>query len=84
MKLDDRKTPVPSSRLCVRAASGRRHGPVIFCYAGPEDPDQDNGEECKEGFEEAAINRAVGASADVYADDVLKDLADGETEACAC
>lgn len=67
-------------RSGVRAANGGRHGPVIFCDARPEDPDHDDGEQGEEGREEAAVDGAAGAGADVHADNVLEDLADGEEE----
>ena len=63
------------------AASGCRHWPVVLGDAGPEYPDHDNGEQGEEGGEETAVDGAVRAVADVHADHVLEDLADGEEEA---
>lgn len=68
------------SRLGVRAPFPDGHGPVVFGYAGPEDPDHDYGEHSEEGFEEAAVDGAFGAGANVRAYDVLEDLANGEKE----
>lgn len=62
-------------------ASRCRHGPVVLGDAGPEYPDHDDGEQSEEGGEEAAVDGAVRAVADVHADYVLEDLADGEEEA---
>ena len=36
------------------------HGPVIFGDAGPKHPQGDDGEESEEGFEESAIDLAMG------------------------
>ena len=66
--------------LCIITASRRWYGPVVFRNAAPENPDHDDGEEGEEGFEEGAIDLAVCAVADVDADDVLEDLAEGEEE----
>ena len=67
-----------TARLGVGASCGCGHGPVVFGDAGPEDPDHDDGEQGEEGREEAAVDGAVRAVADVHADHVLEDLADGE------
>ena len=64
----------------VGASCGSRHGPVVFCDARPEDPGHDDGQQSEESREEAAVDCAVGTNADVHADDVLEDLADGEEE----
>jgi hypothetical protein len=70
--------------LSVCATRGGRHGPVVFGDARPEDPDHDDGEQCEESREETAVDGTVRAVADVHADHVLKDLADGEEESsCA-
>ena len=62
-------------------ASRCRHGPVVLGDAGPEYPDHDDGEQGEESGEETAVDGAVRAVADVHADHVLEDLADGEEEA---
>lgn len=67
-------------RSGVGAAYGGRHGPVVLCDARPEDPNHDDGEQGEESREEAAVDGAAGAGADVHADHVLEDLADGEKE----
>lgn len=67
--------------VCARPADGR-HWPVVLGDARPEDPDCHDGQEGEERLEEAAVDLAVGAVADVDAGDVLEDLADGEEEGC--
>jgi len=69
------------ARLGVGASGGCGHWPVVLGDAGPEDPDHDDGEQGEEGGEEATVYGAVRAVADVYADHVLEDLADGEEKA---
>ena len=69
--------------LRVRRASWRRHWPVVFCYASPEDPDADHCQEGEERLEQPAVDCAFRAIADVHADDILEDLADREEECCA-
>jgi hypothetical protein len=64
----------------VGASCGSRHGPVVFRDARPEDPDHDDGQQREESREEAAVDGTVGAVADVHADNVLEDLADGEED----
>lgn len=66
------------ARLGVRASCGCGHGPVVFGDAGPEYPDHDDGEQGEQGREETAVDGAVRAVADVHADHVLEDLANGE------
>jgi hypothetical protein len=43
----------------VGASCGSRHGPVVFCDARPEDPDHDDGQQGKEGREEATVDGTV-------------------------
>ena len=69
--------PATQSRLCI-SASGDRHRPIIFRDAGPEDPYHDYGSECEEGFEEGAVYLAGRGVADMSADYVLEDLANGK------
>jgi len=69
-----------STVLGVCATCGGGHGPVVLGDARPEDPDHDDGEEGEERFEEAAVDLPSRACADVWADDVLEDLADGKEE----
>ena len=70
-----------SAERPLRVPAGRDgHGPVVLGDAGPVDPDHDDGEEGEEGFEEGAVDLGMGGEADVDADDVLEDLADGEKE----
>jgi len=64
----------------VGASGGCGHWPVVLGDAGPEYPDHDDGEQGEEGGEETAVDGAVRAVADVHADHVLEDLADGEEE----
>jgi len=64
----------------VGAFCRSRHGPVVFCDARPEDPDHDDGQHGEESREESAVDGTVRAVADVHADNVLEDLADGEEE----
>jgi hypothetical protein len=71
--------PLPLSSS-VGASCGSRHGPVVFRNARPEDPDHDDGQQGKEGREESAVDGAVRAVADVHANNVLEDLADGEED----
>ena len=66
------------ARLGVGASCGCRHWPVVLGDAGPEYPDHDDGEQGEEGREETAVDGAVRAVADVHADHVLKNLADGK------
>ena len=70
--------PTVPPGLCVLASR-----PVVFRYAGPEDPDHDYGEEGEEDLEEAAVYFAFCAVADVDGDYELEDLAKGEEEAGA-
>ena len=65
---------------CVGASCGSRHGPVVFCDARPEDPDHDDGQHGEKSREEAAVDGTVRACADVHADNVLENLADGKKE----
>jgi hypothetical protein len=57
-----------------------RRGPVVFCYARPEDPDGQHREYREEHFEHATIDIAVRAIADVHRCHELEDLTDGEKE----
>jgi hypothetical protein len=66
------------TRLGVGASCGCGHWPVVLGDAGPEDPDHDDGEQGEKGGEETAVDGTVRAVADVHADHVLEDLADGE------
>jgi len=68
------------ARLGVGASGGCGHWPVVLGDAGPEDPDHDDGEQGEKGGEETAVDGTVRAVADVHADHVLEDLADGEEE----
>jgi hypothetical protein len=70
-------SPSPSS---VSAPCGSRHGPVVFRDARPEDPDHDDGEHGEESRKKAAVDGTVGAVADMHANNVLEDLADGEED----
>jgi hypothetical protein len=69
------------ARLGVSASCGCGHWPVVLGDAGPEHPDHDDGEQSEEGGEKTAVDGAVRAVADVHADHVLEDLADGEEKA---
>lgn len=66
----------------VCAGLGRGQRPIVFGDAGPEDPDHDNSQECKQRFKETSIDGSVGRSTEVYADDILEDLSDSEEEHC--
>ena len=65
-----------------RCFGGRGKRPVVFGDAGPEDPDHDDGQEGEECFKESSVDGSVGCIAEVYADDILEDLANGEEEHC--
>ena len=60
-----------------------RHRPIVLGDARPEDPDHYYREEREQGLEEPAVDLAVGALANVDADNVLEDLSDGEKDSCA-
>ena len=68
--------------LCVGAATWWWHWPVVFCYAGPEYPDHDDREEREERLKQATINFAIRGGAEMCADHVLEDLANGEKKSC--
>ena len=67
-------------RSGIRRRAGGGSGPVILRDARPKDKDHDDGKECEEGLEEAAVEAAVGAVTDVDANDKLEYLCDGEEE----
>ena len=54
--------------------------PVVFGYAGPEIPDGDDGQECEQCLEQRSVDLSVGTIADMGADDILEDLANGKKE----
>jgi hypothetical protein len=56
----------------------RIYRPIVFRYAGPEDPNGEDREDSEEHFKEAAINFAIGAVANVNGGNKLEDLANGE------
>lgn len=66
-----------SSRSRVGAA-GRGHGPIVFCDTRPEYPNRHDGAESEQSLEQGAVDFAACAVADVRADNVLEDLAEGE------
>lgn len=73
--------PFTKCFLCICAtASSRRHWPVVLRYARPKYPDHGDGEEGEKCLEEAAVDASAGRVAEMYANDVLEDLTDGEEE----
>lgn len=64
----------------IRRRAGRGRRPVILCNTRPKDKDHDDGEEGEERLKEASVDLAVGAVADVDADNELKDLGDGKED----
>lgn len=63
-----------SSRISV--ANG--HRPVVLGDTGPEDPHHNHRQEREQRLEHGAVNLAVCTIANIFADHVVEDLADGE------
>lgn len=70
-----------SGVACSVVCSGTDgHGPVIFGYAAPENPDHDDREEREEGFEQRTVDFAVRCLAKMSADDKVEDLSNDEEQ----
>lgn len=69
--------------LCVGAATRHRDWPVVFRDAGPECPYRDDRQEREQCLEQATVDLAICSSADMYADHVLEDLANGKEKDCS-
>jgi hypothetical protein len=57
-------------------------GPVVFCYAGPEYPDEYYREKVEKNFKHATIYLAIRTSTYVYRGNELEDLSYCEKHRC--
>lgn len=76
------KCPERSSFIRSRT-SNCWHRPVVLGDTRPEDPHHDHCEQGEQGFEEAAVDLAIGAITKVNTDNVLEDLRNSEEDSCA-
>ena len=77
-------TKCPATSSIIRArASNCRHRPVILGDTRPEDPDHYYRKQREERLEQATVDFARGAGADVDADNILEDLSNSEEQSCA-
>lgn len=69
------RSDMATIRLVIPSALGHGHRPVVFGDTGPEDIGHDHRQECKECFEQSAVDFSVCRLAEMRTDHVVEDLA---------